>query len=164
MREVLCTLCARVKLQGVIASCRSQEEQEEAWSCQRWTWPYRQAQEASRRTWKCWWSAPPQNHDGQVPSWLLRKGGCTQAIALRLLFWSGASNVRFLYSVHPYGRCRANWVFDVGLQVGMRHFNIRKNQYFQPIINLDKLWSLVGHEVPALIHLSLHVCRVAVRQ
>jgi hypothetical protein len=29
----------------------------------------------------------------------------------------------------------------------MRHFNIRKNQYFQPIINLDKLWSLVGNEV-----------------
>lgn len=33
------------------------------------------------------------------------------------------------------------------LQVGMRHFNIRKNQYFCPIINLDKLWSLVGEEV-----------------
>ncbi|KAK9906541.1 hypothetical protein WJX75_003806 [Coccomyxa subellipsoidea] len=31
-------------------------------------------------------------------------------------------------------------------KVGMRHFNIRKNQYFQPIINLDKLWSLVGNE------------------
>eukprot|EP00891_Asterochloris_glomerata_P005910 jgi/Astpho2/5910/Aster-02398 len=31
--------------------------------------------------------------------------------------------------------------------VGMRHFNIRKNQYFCPIINLDKLWSLVGEEV-----------------
>ncbi len=29
----------------------------------------------------------------------------------------------------------------------MRHFNIRKNHYFCPIINLDKLWSLVGHEV-----------------
>ena len=34
-------------------------------------------------------------------------------------------------------------------QVGMRHFNVRKNQYFCPIINLDKLWSLVGHEVRA---------------
>ena len=33
------------------------------------------------------------------------------------------------------------------LQVGMRHFNIRKNHYFQPIINLDKLWSLLGNEV-----------------
>eukprot|EP00891_Asterochloris_glomerata_P005911 jgi/Astpho2/5911/Aster-02399 len=32
-------------------------------------------------------------------------------------------------------------------KVGMRHFNIRKNQYFCPIINLDKLWSLVGEEV-----------------
>lgn len=29
----------------------------------------------------------------------------------------------------------------------MRHFNIRKNHYFQPIINLDKLWSLLGNEV-----------------
>ena len=40
--------------------------------------------------------------------------------------------------------------FTGGLQVGMRHFNIRKNQYFQPIINLDKLWSLLGHEVLVL--------------
>ena len=37
--------------------------------------------------------------------------------------------------------------FQCLLQVGMRHFNIRKNQYFCPIINLDKLWSLVGEEV-----------------
>ena len=36
---------------------------------------------------------------------------------------------------------------DLALQVGMRHFNIRKNHYYQPIINLDKLWSLIGHEV-----------------
>ena len=43
-----------------------------------------------------------------------------------------------------------------GLQVGMRHFNIRKNQYFQPIINLDKLWSLLGNEVqPLLLACSL---------
>ncbi len=47
--------------------------------------------------------------------------------------------------------------FTFGLQVGMRHFNIRKNQYFQPIINLDKLWSLVGHEVQLLYIFSLHV-------
>jgi large subunit ribosomal protein L27Ae len=33
------------------------------------------------------------------------------------------------------------------MQVGMRHFNLRKNAYYQPIINLDKLWSLVGNEV-----------------
>ena len=33
------------------------------------------------------------------------------------------------------------------LQVGMRHYNIRKNKYFCPIINLDKLWTLVGHDV-----------------
>ena len=29
----------------------------------------------------------------------------------------------------------------------MRHYNIRKNKYFCPIINLDKLWTLVGHDV-----------------
>lgn len=28
----------------------------------------------------------------------------------------------------------------------MRHFNIRKNKYHCPIVNLDKLWSLVGNE------------------
>ena len=33
------------------------------------------------------------------------------------------------------------------VQVGMRHFNIRKNKYHCPIVNLDKLWSLVGNEV-----------------
>jgi len=31
-------------------------------------------------------------------------------------------------------------------KVGMRHFNIAKNHYFNPIINLDKLWTLVGEE------------------
>ena len=33
------------------------------------------------------------------------------------------------------------------LQVGMRYFNKRTNKYFNPIINLDKLWTLVGEEV-----------------
>eukprot|EP00197_Chlamydomonas_leiostraca_P012144 CAMPEP_0202864364 /NCGR_PEP_ID=MMETSP1391-20130828/4628_1 /ASSEMBLY_ACC=CAM_ASM_000867 /TAXON_ID=1034604 /ORGANISM="Chlamydomonas leiostraca, Strain SAG 11-49" /LENGTH=147 /DNA_ID=CAMNT_0049544097 /DNA_START=54 /DNA_END=497 /DNA_ORIENTATION=+ len=31
-------------------------------------------------------------------------------------------------------------------KVGMRHFHLSKNQYFNPIINLDKLWTLVGEE------------------
>ena len=31
-------------------------------------------------------------------------------------------------------------------KVGMRHFNIRKNKYHCPSVNLDKLWSLVGGE------------------
>lgn len=26
----------------------------------------------------------------------------------------------------------------------MRYFHLNKNKYFQPIINLDKIWSLVG--------------------
>ncbi|KAL6774357.1 RPL27A [Auxenochlorella protothecoides x Auxenochlorella symbiontica] len=29
-------------------------------------------------------------------------------------------------------------------KVGMRYFHLNKNKYFQPIINLDKIWSLVG--------------------
>ena len=32
------------------------------------------------------------------------------------------------------------------LQVGMRHFHKQKNHYHCPIINLDKLWTLVGEE------------------
>ena len=35
------------------------------------------------------------------------------------------------------------------LQVGMRYFNLKKNKYHCPIVNLDKLWSLVGEEVRA---------------
>ena len=28
----------------------------------------------------------------------------------------------------------------------MRHFHLTKNKYFCPVINLDKLWTLVGEE------------------
>merc|ERR1712205_38489 len=31
-------------------------------------------------------------------------------------------------------------------KVGMRHFHKQKNHYHCPIINLDKLWTLVGEE------------------
>ena len=31
-------------------------------------------------------------------------------------------------------------------KVGMRHFNKHKNHYHCPIINLDKLWTLLGEE------------------
>jgi hypothetical protein len=27
---------------------------------------------------------------------------------------------------------------------GMRHFHLKRNQYFTPTINLDKIWSLVS--------------------
>lgn len=33
------------------------------------------------------------------------------------------------------------------MQVGMRHFHKQKNHYHCPIVNLDKLWALVGEEV-----------------
>lgn len=29
---------------------------------------------------------------------------------------------------------------------GMRHFHYKKNQYFKPTINLDKLWTLTSEE------------------
>jgi large subunit ribosomal protein L27Ae len=32
-------------------------------------------------------------------------------------------------------------------KVGMRYFNKRTNKYHSPIVNLDKLWTLVGDEV-----------------
>ncbi|KAI3429449.1 hypothetical protein D9Q98_005542 [Chlorella vulgaris] len=31
-------------------------------------------------------------------------------------------------------------------KVGMRHFHLTKNKYHCPVINLDKVWSLVGEE------------------
>lgn len=33
------------------------------------------------------------------------------------------------------------------MQVGMRHFHKQRNHYHCPIVNLDKLWALVGEEV-----------------
>ena len=32
-------------------------------------------------------------------------------------------------------------------KVGMRYFHLSKNKYHCPIINLDKIWTLVGEEV-----------------
>ena len=37
---------------------------------------------------------------------------------------------------------KVQWV-----QVGMRHYHKTTNKYHCPIINLDKIWSLVGEEV-----------------
>ena len=54
---------------------------------------------------------------------------------------------------------RLTWPCVALSQVGMRHFNIRKNQYFQPIINLDKLWSLLGNEVRAILPTLLSACQ-----
>ncbi len=35
-------------------------------------------------------------------------------------------------------------------QVGMRHFHYQRNPYHCPIVNVDKLWALVGEEVSGL--------------
>jgi len=45
----------------------------------------------------------------------------------------------------------------VFLQVGMRYFNKRTNKYHNPIVNLDKLWTLVGEEVGDTLN-TLHAC------
>lgn len=42
--------------------------------------------------------------------------------------------------------CHRSFAID-SLQVGMRHFNYQRNPYHCPIVNLDKLWALVGEEV-----------------
>jgi hypothetical protein len=34
----------------------------------------------------------------------------------------------------------------------MRHFHYSRNKYHCPIVNLDKIWSLVGEEVRAHAH------------
>ena len=34
----------------------------------------------------------------------------------------------------------------LSMQVGMRHFNYQRNPYHCPIVNIDKLWALVGEE------------------
>eukprot|EP00887_Chlorella_sp_A99_P003064 scaffold9.g3064.t1 len=31
-------------------------------------------------------------------------------------------------------------------KVGMRYFHVNKNKFFNPIVNVDKLWALVGEE------------------
>ena len=49
---------------------------------------------------------------------------------------------RCTYSV---GRLLSCWCANV--QVGMRYFHKNKNQFHCPIINLDKIWSLMGEEV-----------------
>lgn len=43
--------------------------------------------------------------------------------------------------------------FAYAMQVGMRYFHLNKNKYHCPIINLDKIWNLVGEEVrPSACH------------
>ena len=51
----------------------------------------------------------------------------------------------------------------VWLQVGMRTFHKLKNHFHCPIINLDKLWSLVGEEVRAERAATLPCCSVIYR-
>ncbi|KAG1165794.1 hypothetical protein G6F35_018568 [Rhizopus arrhizus] len=29
-------------------------------------------------------------------------------------------------------------------KVGMRHFHLKKNPYWRPVVNLDKIWTLAG--------------------
>lgn len=34
-------------------------------------------------------------------------------------------------------------------KVGMRHFHYTRNKYFEPIVNVDKIWTLLGDKVRA---------------
>jgi len=36
-------------------------------------------------------------------------------------------------------------------KVGMRHFHYKKNQYYCPVINLDKLWTLVSEQTRKIL-------------
>ena len=129
----------------LFTACRLAQEQEKEGSCQCWAWTNWQAQKASGRPWKCWRTASPQNKLRQVPSWLLWKG---------VQIYNSCSK----YAAHKYELAAQTMGLHIRdsnmtlkphsfVQVGMRHFNVRKNQYHCPIVNLDKLWSLVGQEV-----------------
>lgn len=74
---------------------------------------------------------------------------CDLRQSLRL--WGGAQR-----SWGPHATCgdrvQVVWTerpfsFVLDVQVGMRHFHYARNKYHCPIINLDKLWTLVGEEV-----------------
>jgi len=90
------------------------------WSCLCRSWTCREAPQAPRWSWSRWWSAPPQ---------------------VRLLLPPSFSDAHSIFRTnfdkyHPgyFGK------------VGMRHFHLTRNQYWRPIINVDKLWSLVPEE------------------
>ena len=40
-------------------------------------------------------------------------------------------------------------------KVGMRYFHKTNNQFFKPIVNVDRLWALIGEDVRSLFSLSL---------
>ena len=42
-------------------------------------------------------------------------------------------------------------------KVGMRYFHKTNNQFFKPIVNVDKLWAIMGEEV-CEIHSHTHMC------
>ena len=58
---------------------------------------------------------------------------------------------------HPGGRGNCGkeqhhrilmWKYHPGAigKKGMRHFHLKRNQYYKPVINLDKVWSLVSEQ------------------
>lgn len=90
----------------------------------RWTRSCRQAPEAPRRSWSCWWSASPS-----VCSFAYL-GATLNSIEFERLIRTNFDKY------HPgyFGK------------VGMRHFHLTRNMYWRPTINVDKLWSLVPTE------------------
>lgn len=47
-------------------------------------------------------------------------------------------------------------------KVGMRHFHLQKNPAFTPIVNVDKLWSLVGEDALAKAQAAAKTGKAAV--
>lgn len=84
----------------------------------------RKAPQASRRSWFGWWSAPPPVRF--YTSDLVKR-------CLNLIFPHYSTNFD---KYHPgyFGK------------VGMRRFHLTRNALWRPIINVDKLWSLVPAE------------------
>ena len=92
------------------------------WSCVSWKGSCRKAQKTPWRSWSRRWFASPQVHpffDYFLVADLARQFSRTN-----------------FDKYHPgyFGK------------VGMRQFHLTNNQYWRPVINVDKLWSLVPEE------------------
>ena len=95
------------------------------WSRIAWSWTCRKAPQTSWWSWSCWWCTP-----SPVRAPLLR---LTSAPS-HSIFSSPVRTNMDKYHPGYFGK------------VGMRHFHLTRNQYWRPIINVDKLWTLVPAE------------------
>ena len=59
-----------------------------------------------------------------------------------------------LRSLRPSGNCQLTVIVVCSHpgyfgKKGIRHFHLKRNQYYKPTINLDKIWTLVSEEARA---------------